>query len=190
MTLLMRAAAFILIVGAAALRGGEEASAPLVPWKIVEPGSTVDEPLVLFWIPASAEELRRSELLTSRDLLRFSARCVAMRVVPGNDVKRVSNLANGEELPMAVLADQDGEILGRVAGAGGWLPPLAVERLVRQALDRRAADADARLDRAREYAEARETQRAIAVYESVWEDRCVCPRQGKDAGRALKKLRR
>src|SRR5687768_9771012 len=57
----------------------------LVPWKVLERGEAVDAPLVLFWIPSSAGEMRRSPLLTSDELTRYSARCVAMRVVRFDD---------------------------------------------------------------------------------------------------------
>ena len=30
----------------------------------------------------------------------------------------------------------------------------------------------------------------LTIYTSLWEQRCVCPRQGKDATRAMKKIRR
>lgn len=171
----------------------QEASVALVPWEVVEPGTEVDAPLTLFWIPASGDELRRSELLTSSELALFSARCVAMRVVRINDYGRLARLAGDVEdveLPLAVLADRDGQVLGRVTGEGDGLPIGLVEELVREELDRRAEDADERLDLARERAEAEDEQTAVALYESVWAERCVCPRQGRDAGRALRKLRR
>jgi hypothetical protein len=161
-----------------------------VPWEVVEPGSDVDAPLILFWLPASAEELRRSELLVSRDLALFSAQCVAMRVVPVHDDVRMARLAADEVLPLAVLTDRHGEVVGRVASDGAELLVAAVEELVREELQRRAADADARLDRASERAQADDVGSAVALYESVWNDRCVCPRQGRDAGRALRKLRK
>jgi hypothetical protein len=31
---------------------------------------------------------------------------------------------------------------------------------------------------------------AATLYRSVWEERCICPRQGRDAKKALKKLRK
>jgi hypothetical protein len=61
--------------------------------------------------------------------------------------------------------------------------------MVREELDRRAAEAEETLDAAREKADAGETDAAIVLYRAVWEQRCVCPRQARDASRALRKLK-
>ena len=161
-----------------------------VPWRVIEPGTEIDAPLVLFWIPATTEELRRSELLTSDALLQFSTRCVAMRVVRLSDAVRLAGLAGDAALPLAVLTDRDGAVIGRVTSGGAALPAGPVEDLVRAELDRREERADDALDRARACAGARDTEGAARLYEEVWEARCVCPRQGRDAGRALRKMAR
>jgi hypothetical protein len=62
--------------------------------------------------------------------------------------------------------------------------------MVREELDRRVSEAEALLDQAREKADAGDTDAAIAIYRAVWERRCICPRQGRDAQRALKKLKK
>jgi len=162
----------------------------MVPWEVLEPGTVVDAPLILFWIPASGDDLRRSGLLTSYDLTLFSSRCVAMRVVRFNDRVRLTSLGIGADVPAAVLTNRSGDILGRVEAKDGALPVSEVEDLVRDELDRREAEAEARLDRAREHAEDGNDAAASAIYRAVFEDRCICPRQGRDARRALKKLAR
>lgn len=163
----------------------------LVPWKVVDPGDEqVNAPLVLFWIPASRDELRRSDLLTSNELTLFSSRCVAMRVVRGDDYALIDHLGIESVLPVAVLTDSTNRVLKRVEGKSGALSVADVEAMVRNALDERAAAADALLDEASKKADDGETEAAAAIYAAVWEQRCVCPRQGKDAQRALKKLRR
>jgi len=167
-----------------------ETYAALVPWRVLDVDSKVDAPLVLYWIPASVEELRRSELLTSDDLTLFASQCVAMRVVRLEDEERVLQLAAEAQLPLAVLANRDGEIVGRVESEDGVLSVVKVEDLLREELGRRAAESEARLDRARERAEADDIEGAVTIYRSVWEERCVCPRQGRDARKALKKLGR
>ena len=156
----------------------------LVPWKVLERGEAVDAPLVLFWIPSSAGEMRRSPLLTSDELTRYSARCVAMRVVRFDDDVRLASLGVEEDLPVAVLADRDGRVLGTVSGDD----VVDVEDLVRDELDTRVFHADALLDDARRRLEAGDGEGAVALYREVWEARCLCPRQGKVAHRALKKL--
>lgn len=178
----------VLLTAAAELVAGEP-HVYLVPWQVVDRGAAVDAPLVLYWIPGSPEELRRSDLLSSRELTLFSSRCVAMRVIRLDDRDRLEKLGIEGELPSVVLADRD-QVIGRVEGEEGTVSVAEVEELVRDELDRRAAQAEALLDRARERAEAHDTAAAITIYESVWQARCVCPRQAREAKRALKKLSR
>ncbi len=188
LTRVLAAIAFVA-TGAVPLAAGEH-RVSLVPWRVLDPAAEVDSPLVLYWIPASGEELRRSEMLTSYDLTLFSSRCVAMRVVRFNDSIRLTKLGVGSDLPMAVLADAEGQVLGRVEAENGLLPVPEVEELVQEELDRREAAADALLDRAREYAEEDHHEAALELYGSVWEARCLCPRQARDAKRAMRKLAR
>jgi hypothetical protein len=186
------AIAFVL-AGAVAL-AGEDDHVALVPWKLIAADEALDAPLTLLWVPASADELRHSDLLTSAPLTLFSARCVAMRVVRFSDGARLARLKIGEELPIAVLVDDSGRILGRVdadVGAGtGTLSATKVEDLVREELNARESRAEAALDEARRHAESGELEAASAIYASLWEQRCVCPRQGKDAKRAMKKIKK
>ncbi|HEX8616348.1 MAG TPA: hypothetical protein VF911_02070 [Thermoanaerobaculia bacterium] len=185
----LAAAIAVLVIGANALTAGE-ARVTLVPWEVVDPGESVDAPLVLFWIPATRDELRRSDLLSSYDLTVFSSRCVAMRVVRFTDSARLTSLGVGADVPMAVLTDAEGNVLGRVEADGHTLPVTEVEDLVREELEHREAEAEALLDRARDYAEDGQLTAAIAVYERILTNRCIAPRQARDAKRALKKLAR
>lgn len=178
-----------VVAGAVALPAGE-AHVSLVPWKVLDAHDVVDAPLALFWVPAAQEELRRSPLLTSRELTLFASRCVAMRVVRVNDRMRLAKLDLAGRIPSVVLTDREGRVLGRVDAEDGVVPLEDVEDLVREAVDVREADADERIDRARRLAEQQETAAARALYEQVWEERCVCPRQARDARRALRKLGR
>lgn len=161
-----------------------------VPWKVLEPGNEVKSPLVLFWIPASREEVRHSELLTSDELTLYASQCVAMRVVRFDDTSMLARLEATAPLPVAMLADSEGHVLARVDNEQGMLVVEDVEAMVRDELDRRVSEAEALLDQAREKADAGETDAAIAMYRTVWDRRCLCPRQGRDAQRALKKLKK
>jgi hypothetical protein len=182
------AAMALLFCGALALPAGESYVA-LVPWRVVERDSTVDAPLALFWIPASVDELRRSPMLTSDDLTLFSSQCVAMRVVRLNDNVRVTSLAADTALPIAVLTDRAGKVIGRVESDDEHeLSVIAVEEMVRDAIDHRAEETDSMLDRGRELADAKDVDGAAAIYRVVWDERCLCPRQGREAGKALRKL--
>jgi hypothetical protein len=183
----LTAAIAFLAAGANALAAGE-ARLALVPWEVLDPAETIDAPLVLFWIPATPDELRRSELLTSYDLTLFSSRCVAMRVVRFNDSARLTRLDVGPEVPMVVLTDREGNVLGRLEAEDGKLPVSEVEDLVREELEEREEEADALLDRARTRAARQDDAAAMTLYEEVWAERCVCPRQARDAKRAMRKL--
>lgn len=167
----------------------EQTHVVFVPWKVLRPGTALPRsPLLLFWIPASRQELRRSELLTSEELARYAAQCVAMVVVQPDDHVRIASLRVDGKLPMVLLADADGAVLARLESESGDLPAAEVETMVRDALNARSAQFDALLDDAKEKAASGETEAAIILYRKVWEQRCTCPRQGKDAQRALKKL--
>lgn len=161
----------------------------LVPWKVAQPDRIEKGPLTLFWIPATGEDLRRSDLLSSDELTLYSSQCVRMRIVRIDDRARLTRLAGGEELPIVVLVDDSGAVLGKVTAREGRIERRDVEALVREELGRRAAAADTMLDAARVKAERRDIDAAVALYRSVWEARCTCPRQGRDASRALRKLR-
>src|SRR5215212_6296201 len=75
----------IALTGAEVLAGnGSHPS--MVPWKVIEPGAEPEQsPLVLFWVPTSRDELRRSDLLMSDELTLYSSQCVAMRIVRLDD---------------------------------------------------------------------------------------------------------
>jgi len=176
-----------VVAGATALGDGHR-HASLVPWKVLEPGEDVEAPLVLFWVPASRDELRRSPLLTSDELTLYSSRCVAMRVVRVDDGARLTSLAVDGVLPVAVLADGTGRVLATVEGDRGRMPVGEVEEIVREELDLRMSNADALLDEARGRAARGESASAEALYREVWAARCLCPRQGKVAEKALRRL--
>ena len=177
--------ALVFLAAGGSVLPEENPHVSLVPWEVVQRGDATGAQLTLFWIPASRDELRRSELLTSSELTLFASRCVAMRVVRIDDATRLASLAADESLPLAVLVDEDGRVLGRVKAVDGSLSVTAIEAMVRDELDTRAGAAESLLDDARDHAESGDVDAAIAMYESVWKQRCACPRQGRDAEKAL-----
>jgi hypothetical protein len=156
-----------------------------VPWKVMEPGQEGPRaPLTLYWVPSSADEMRRSELVTSHALALFAGRCVGMQVVRTDDVTRMEKLSVGEALPVALLMDGDREL----ARLSDPLRVGDVEAMVRSAIDEREIACDDLLDTAREKAASGDKEGAIGIYQHVWEQRCAFPRQAKEAHRALKRL--
>jgi hypothetical protein len=169
---------------------GDDDHLSLVPWKVIEPGAELDPaPLVLFWVPASREEMRRSELLTSDELTLYSSQCVSMRVIRIDDYAMLDRLGVDSALPVAVLTDAEMNVLAR-AGENGALSVADVESMVRDELEDRAEAAEASLDDARRKVEDGDVDAAIELYREVWEQRCVCPRQARAAQRALKRLQK
>ena len=179
----------LIATGAEALPDGDT-HVSLVPWRVVAPGETIEAPLVLFWIPGSPEELKRSPLLTSRVLTLHSSRCVAMRVARPDDRERLERLHVASALPVAVLARGEGkeEALDAIENDDGELPLRAVEDLVQTELDARVDAAESRLRKAQDLSDAGETEAALRLYREVWADRCMCPRQARVAQRAMRRL--
>lgn len=178
-------ALIVVALAAAALNLSAGGSHTLVPWKVLEPGAPREKsPLVLFWVPASREELRRSPLLTSDELTLFSSKCVAMRIVRLDDRELLEKLAIDDELPAVVLADRQGNVLARAAATD----VVEVEAIVRDELDERAENAEGLLDEAAQKVDDGQTNAAIEIYRRVLEQRCECPRQGRAAQRALRRL--
>ena len=48
--------------------GGGDPTVFYVPWKIADPAKPITSGLILYWFPASKDELRSSPLRESRDL--------------------------------------------------------------------------------------------------------------------------
>ncbi len=160
-----------------------------VPWKVLEPGMAPGAAmLTVYWIPASPEELRRSELVTSRSLALLAARCVGMKVIRADDLERIEKLDAAGKLPVALIVEGEQE-LARVGNSGGVLRVSDVESMVREAVDRREIACDALLDSAKQKIAAGESAAAIDLYRKVWDQRCAFPRQAREAQRALKRLR-
>src|SRR5713101_7425633 len=160
-----------------------------VPWKVITPGDEpAKAPLILYWIPASRGDFKRSELLFSRPLTSFASQCIAMDVVRNDDSVMIAKLGVTGALPIAVLIDGEGKQLGKVANERGLLRVAAVERLVRDHLRAREAVLEGQLDDARRKALAGDREAAVSLYKGVWEQRCVFPRKGREAERQLKKL--
>jgi hypothetical protein len=178
----------LALAGLPAMPAGPRHAA-FVPWKVLKPG---DEPsraeLTLFWAPASHDDFRHSELLYS-DELTYASQCVAMQVVRPEDGAMLAKLG-AETLPVVVLFDAAGREVARAKEERGAVHIDDVESMVRAELDTRGFEADRLLDEARTKEEEGDTPAAIELYGRVVERRCTCPRQGRDAQRALRKLKK
>src|ERR1044072_3195227 len=67
-------------VGGGGRREGPEPAVYKVPWKIWEARTAPNKGLILYWFPASNNEIKNSSLLASRILTLYSSQCVSMTV--------------------------------------------------------------------------------------------------------------
>src|SRR4030095_2784654 len=104
--------------------GGGGGSAPVVynvPWKVrtgKDPAFTAG--LVLYWFPASKEELQRSSLRNSRTLSLYASQCISMELADTR-LENADKLVGDSKLPVAVVATPDGTPVTKVENKDGKL---------------------------------------------------------------------
>jgi tetratricopeptide (TPR) repeat protein len=159
-----------------------------VPWRLIKPEEPpVKAGIVLYWLPTGAEELSKSSLRNSRTLTLFAAQCVTMGVVdPRTPLGQ--KLAADDKIPVAVLAQPDGTVLGKAANKDGYLKVDQVEKLVESEVKRRESTLKEKMDGAKNKAKSGDTQAAIEEFRGVLEQKCLFPKLAKDAAKELKKL--
>lgn len=194
--LMRRTLVLSLLILTAPLHGQRSPYAPgtgnpaerLVPWRFLEKDAPIEKtPVVLYWLPASLEETKRSPLLTSRVLIDDSLRCVSMLVVLPEDSATIEKLGATGKLPMAVVSDAQGRVIRSVPNVRGVLRPADIEHALNDELHVRDESMYREMTEARKLA-ASDKNASIALYKKIWEDRCLFPVAGRDAQRALKSL--
>lgn len=161
----------------------------LVPWKFLSTGGDlVKAPVVLYWLPASTDEMKRSSLLTSHPLLEASARCVGFEIVLPDDAISVEKLSATGKLPVAVLVDSQGQVTRSVTNVRGVLSTAAVERMLAEELGARDEAVFRDLTEAKRRAGEGQKEQSIHLYKKIWDDRCLYPLIGAEAQRGLKSL--
>src|SRR3954447_1348235 len=154
-----------LLISAAV--NGAASDVAFVPWKIHRAGEGLPaSPLVLYWVPASADDFRHSDLLTSRALASYAAQCVALEVVTSDDATMLAKLAIDGPLPAAVLVDAWGVGLARIGGKGS-LRAADVEKMMRDAMRTREESLNADLDDAPKKISAGDRDSGVAIYRRV-----------------------
>ena len=172
--------------------GGGSTTNPVVyhvPWK--NPPTAKDKPvtegLVLYWFPASKNELQKSTLRESRSLSLYAAQCVTMQLAD-QTVANAEKLIGGSTLPVAVLATPDGSPVSKVENTAGKLKVGDVEKIVTAEIKQREAALDASLKDAKAKAAAGDSAEAIKLYKSIAAEKCMFAKKAKDAAKELKKL--
>ena len=159
-----------------------------VPWRISQPTDPpVSAGLLLYWFPSSQVELGRSSLLYSRMLSQYATQCVSLMIMDAR-LPLGQKFVAGERLPVAVLAQPDGTLVGKAENKDGYLKVDQVEKLLESEMKKRESAIKEKLEDAKSKAKGGDSQTAIQEYRTVLEQKCLFPGRAKDATKALKKL--
>jgi hypothetical protein len=170
--------------------GGGSTTNPVVyhvPWKMhKETDKPVTEGLILYWFPASKEELQRSSLRESRELSLYASQCISMQLADGR-TPHSTELIGDSKLPVAVLASPEGTTVAKLENTAGKLKVTDVEKLVGTEIKTRGAALDNDLKDAKAKS-ASDKEAAIKLYKNVAAQKCMFPKKAKAAQAELKKL--
>jgi len=170
--------------------GGGGGSAPEtypVPWKIRDAKTPPAKGLVLYWFPASKEEMQRSSLRASRTLSLYASQCISMELADTR-VPNGEKLVGESKLPVAVIATPDGMRVTKVENNNGKLKVEAVEKVLDVVVKSRSTALDEQLNEAKAKAAAGQKDDAIKLFQAVLEQKCMFPGKAKTAAKELKKL--
>ncbi len=168
--------------------GGNNTVVYHVPWKIRDDKlPAVRSGLVLYWFPASADEIKKSSLRESRDLSLYAGQCVAMELADSR-LANFNTLVGESKLPVAVLANPDGTSVSKLENKNGRLDVKDVEKLVGTEVKSRKTTLEANMKDGKAKAAAGDNGAAIKAFQSVLEQRCMFADKAKEAAKELKKL--
>jgi tetratricopeptide (TPR) repeat protein len=178
--------------GAGGATGGNSGAGPApvvykVPWNMWEARTAPSKGLVLYWFPASNNELQKSSLRTSRILTLYAAQCVTMTVADAK-TPELQPILGDAALPVVVLANVDGKPIKKIENTDGKLRADQVEKVVEAEMKQRETALDTQLKDAKEKIKAGDNPGAIALLKPVAEEKCLFPKKAKDAAKELKKL--
>ena len=165
--------------------GGSNAPVYIVPWKKVAPAPAGG--LVLYWFPASNNELKNSSLKESRTLSLYASQCVAMQVADSH-APNADKLIGDSKLPIAVLATADGTPVSKVENTNGKLKVGDVEKVVEGEMKQRESALDGQMKDAAAKVKAGDKDGAIVIYKSALDQKCLFPKKAKEAQKQLKSL--
>ncbi|HEV2021317.1 MAG TPA: tetratricopeptide repeat protein [Terriglobales bacterium] len=167
--------------------GANQSTYP-VPWRLIQPTDPpLKEGLAVYWLPSSQAELDKSSLHFSQLLSNYATQCVTMGIVDQRTALG-QKLAANDKLPVAVLAQADGTLLGKAENKAGFLYVDQVEKLLDSEVKKRDSALKERMDGAKAKAQAGDNQSAVAEYRVVLEQKCLFPKRARDAAKELKKL--
>jgi tetratricopeptide (TPR) repeat protein len=178
--------------GTGGVGGGGRSDGPApavykVPWNMWNARTAPQKGLVLYWFPASDNEVNKSSLRTSRLLTLYAAQCVTMTVADAK-TPELQKIIGDSAVPVAILTNVDGTPINKVENTGGKLKVEQVEKIVEAEMKQRETSLDTSLKSAKEKLKAGDNQGAIALLKPVAEEKCLFPKKAKDAASQLKKL--
>ncbi len=168
--------------------GGADPVVYVVPWhsrQVTDP--PIKDGLVVYWFPASVEELKKSSLRNSRVLTLYAKQCVSLEIVDYENSPEKS-LMGESKVPVALLATPDGNVINKVENKDGRLKVENVEKVVEAEFKQREKAVDSNLKEAKEKAKAGDNAVAAKLYRSVLEQQCMFPKKAKEATKELKKM--
>ncbi|MCU1286909.1 MAG: hypothetical protein JWO13_3259 [Acidobacteriales bacterium] len=158
-----------------------------VPWKFRTPTAPpVTTGLVLYWFPASQDEVNKSSMRQSRQLSMYATQCVSLEIADSK--APIWPKIADSKLPIAVIATPDGTVISKIENNDGKLKVENVEKMLETELKNRENGLEQKLNQAREKAKAGDNNGAIPMLRSVYEEKCLFPKKAKDAAKELKKL--
>jgi tetratricopeptide (TPR) repeat protein len=167
--------------------GGSNAPTYPVPWKVYKATDAPAAGLVLYWFPASQDEIKNSSLRQSRSLSLYAGQCVAMEVAD-TKIPNANKMVGDSQLPIAVLATPDGTPVKKIENTKGKLKVGDVEKVVEGEMKLRENGLTEQINEAARKVKVGDNEGAIKILKAVTEQKCLSPRKAKDAARELKKL--
>ncbi|MEO6393507.1 MAG: hypothetical protein ABIP75_16780, partial [Pyrinomonadaceae bacterium] len=168
--------------------GGNNTTVYNVPWKIYKTGeSATAGGLILYWFPATADEIPRSALKESRSLSLYAGQCVEMKIAD-DQLPGAKLLVGTSVRPVVVLANPDGTAVGRVENDKGKFKIGEVEKLVGGELKKRETGLDTSLKEAKVKVAGGDKEGAVKLYQTVASEKCMFPKKAKEAAKELKAL--
>ncbi len=167
--------------------GGSKPEVYFVPWKIRSPKDPPAKGLVVYWFPASKDEIQKSSLRESRPLSLYAMQCISMELADSR-VPNADKLIGESTLPVAVVASPDGTPVTKVENKDGRLRVGDLEKVVQSEVKQRETSLDEQLKEAKAKLTAGDNAAAIKLYQAVAQHKCMFPKKAKEAAKELKKL--
>ncbi len=167
--------------------GGSAPETYPVPWKIRDAKTPPAKGLVLYWFPASKDEMTRSSLRMSRTLSLYASQCISMELADSR-IPNADKLLGESKLPVAVIATPDGNPVTKVENKDGKLKLEVIEKVLDTEVKMRGSALDEQLNAAKAKVAAGEKDEAIKLFQAVAEQKCMFPGKAKSAAKELKKL--